>query len=70
MALFVVMARFADTCGNESQYQHGFFEADSILDVQRVYPEGPFIGFKVYPVHVQQLPPIVQKPKKERHYQS
>jgi hypothetical protein len=63
--IFQVCSRYGDTCGNKDMYHHSYVEASSKEEVEKVYPRGFFVGFRVFSIDVIPLPTEIQKPGKE-----
>lgn len=65
--LFQISCRYADTCGNESEYPYKVVAAVAQEDVERVFPtDGAFVTFVVAPLTVEELPTTVQRVPDER----
>ena len=65
---FDVFAYYADLCGNKDYNHVGCFYAESIEQVQEVFPKGFLCGFEVrqHIDDIRQLPKEVQKVPKEK----
>lgn len=48
--IFAIYAYRADTCGNSDRSLVGYYEADTKIEAEQVFPRGVFTGFRVYPV--------------------
>ena len=64
---FDVYAYHGDFCGNETLVFHGTYRAESIEEVQKVFPPGFVCGWKVFEstLEVKDLPTQVQEVPRE-----
>lgn len=58
MKLFQIFVRDSDTCGNNDFTPHAFVYAESLAQVEQIYPEGFLLGFHVEELSPRPLPAV------------